>query len=145
MIYPDTSILVSLFLNEVRSESVVQTLQQLNRPLCLSEWTLHELCCSIARAFRDKRISKAESDRVPGEILQLVDELIIGRPLIKINSDQLTPIGSYILIRPELYLRAGDAFHLGIVMQKPDLSLLTSDKHLHSAAQALQIESVLID
>jgi predicted nucleic acid-binding protein len=143
-IYPDTSILISLILNEVRAPKVIERLQQLDSPLCLSEWTLHELHCALARAVLTGRISALDFGKVLDGALDFVSSIKLGGPLISIASYQLENIDSLIMIRPELGLRAADAFHLGIIWGLPEMMLLTSDSLLHAAALALQIDAELI-
>jgi predicted nucleic acid-binding protein len=144
MIYPDTSVLVSLILNEPRADFVTDKLRQLNRPLCLSEWTVHELHCALARAVFLDRISEHDFARVLGEALDFISSIKLGCPLLGIAAYQLSNIDAMIMIKPKLGLRAADAYHLGILLGLPDITLLTADRLLHTAATMLEIDSILI-
>jgi predicted nucleic acid-binding protein len=144
MIYPDTSILISLILNEARADAVADKIRLMDRPLCISDWTVHELHCALARAVFTRRISEQDFAKAHSEAMDLVADIELGCPLIAVASYQLKNIDALIMVKPNLGLRAADAFHLGILLGAPEMSLLTADTNLHAAALGIDIESILI-
>ncbi len=144
MIYPDTNILASLLLNEQRADDVVSKLEELDRKICLSNWTLHELYCTLAKAFRAKRIIRKEYDRLFVELPELIARLNIGATLIKLEPYHLENFGSIILLKPELDIRAADSVHLSILYGREDLTFLTADSRLFGSAIQLNIDCILI-
>jgi predicted nucleic acid-binding protein len=144
MIYPDTNIIASLLLNETRADSVVATLKKLDRKICLSNWTLHELYCVFAKSLRMKIITQQVFDHLFGETLALIEVLNFGAPVIKLEAFHLENISVIILQKPQLDIRAADSVHLGILSANPALTFLTADKRLYNSAAALNIDTILL-
>jgi predicted nucleic acid-binding protein len=140
MVYADTSVLLALFLNELKTQDAWRWVkQQQAGSIAASDWTLTEFSSALAVKVRMKAI----------------DADAHGKTLFAVKRFALNDL---MLIKPEkadfhraaelcdhwqMGLRAGDALHLAIA-ERHGLTVCTLDKVMKESALALglQTESV---
>jgi hypothetical protein len=138
-IYLDTSALAKWYLNEDMSEDVEDYIRQ-HGPVAVSDLTVVEMRCLLARHRREKQISPAIELRVFGTFQE------------DINHGHLTcysiPQGAaaaavrMISVLPRVALRALDALHLAIAREIQADVLVTSDRVMATAARSIGLKVV---
>jgi hypothetical protein len=137
--YFDTSVIFSLYINEVRTPRVDAELRKNPADVIVSPWVDIELKSALSLGVRSGRLhlqdaqtalSDYSSDRAEGRYnLQVIDtrHFITAEQQIAFHNT----------------LRAGDSLHLGIVLVENHL-LVTGDANLAQLAQALGLATVHI-
>ena len=136
MLYLDTSVVVSLLLNDVHSAAVRRWFERRRRDaFAISDWTRVEFASAVARLERmgDLDETQAEAARAVfrNEIESTMDVLRLGREDFGLAVDLLAVRGTE--------LRAGDALHLAIIHNAGLPGFETLDKELARAAKSLRI------
>jgi predicted nucleic acid-binding protein len=152
-LYPDTSVLVSLFLKDGRAEAVEDAIINSGSTIILSRWTILEIVAGLARAVRQTPgqvpgypggFQDQDFARALTAVFDFISEINIGAPIVDILPEAINSAIGFLSVDPTLELRAGDALHIGIMSRLDNAMLLTADKRLHGAAQRLNIQSNLI-
>jgi len=139
IIYCDTSALAKWYINESRSDEVEHYLQ-LHGPVTISELTVVEMRCLLARRRRDQELTA----RLETEIFAAFQEDIRRRFLICLPLPRELAAGAINLmaILGEIPVRSLDAMHLVIAKEASAEVLVTADRIMADAAQALEFEVV---
>ena len=139
MRYFDTSVVVSLYINEGRTASVDAELRKNPADVIISPWVDIELKSALSLGVRSGRLSLQDartafadyrSDRAQGRYhVQVIDtrHFLVAEQHVTFNNT----------------LRAGDSLHLAIVLVEMH-TLVTGDNNLAQLAQALGIATVHI-
>ena len=134
MRYMDTSALVPLLLPEARSAAIRQWFRQLDlAELGISTWTLTEFASAMGGKVRVRAASVDEARRA-NVAFQRLARRSLGQ-LVPTRQDFVDAAG--FLENFALGLRAGDALHVAIARNNHARALVTLDKTLARAAQAL--------
>lgn len=137
--YFDTSVILSLYVNDSFSQLAVEFYRRHAQAATVSDWVDLEGKSALAFLVRTQRLTlegarsalKAyEADRSEGRYRVAT----LSPTDFKAGRNALTLDGS---------LRAGDALHLGIVLRSR-IALVTSDKILHKAAIAAEANSTYL-
>lgn len=139
MRYFDTSVVVSLYINEGRTARVDAELRKNPADVIISPWVDIELKSALSLGVRSGRLSLQDahtafadyrSDRAQGRYnVQMIDinHFMVAEQHIAFNNT----------------LRAGDSLHLAIALVEMH-TLVTGDNNLAQLAQALGIATVHI-
>jgi len=142
IIYFDTSALAKWYLNESRSEDVEAFIQE-RGPVDVSELTLVEMRCLMARRRREGNISRDTELKV---FTTFQDEVRQGI-LVCHSMPEGTAAAALNLFSmvPEVPLRTLDAFHLAIAREIQAELIATADRIMIDAAISLGIGVVRFD
>lgn len=137
--YLDTSAIVSIFIEEARTISVVGLVRSLTEKVLISDLGIGEFSAAVSTAFRTERQSQAEAMEAladfDGWSLERAQALLVAR------DDIATATG--LVRRFELKLLFPDALHLA-VCARADAHLITGDHRQAKAADALGIPVTLV-
>ncbi len=138
-IYFDTSALAKWYINECNSEEVESYLQE-NGPVAISDLTVVEMRCLLARRRRENDISVM----LETEIFATFQEDIRRKFLICHHFPQELAAGAINLmsILGNIPVRSLDAMHLVIAKEISAGVLVTADKVMADAATAFEFEVV---
>jgi len=136
IIYFDTSALAKWYLNETRSDDVEEYLQQ-HGPIAISELTIVEMRCLLARRRREKNLTT----NLEEEIFTTFQEDIRRRFLICHSFPANLAAGAVNLMvfLGDLPVRTLDAMHLVIAKEIGADILVTADHVMADAAEALSL------
>lgn len=139
VIYCDTSALAKWYINENGSDEVERYLQQ-HGPVTISELTVVEMRCHLARRKRDQELTTG----LEAEIFATFQEDIRRRFLICLPLPAELAAGAVNLmaILGEIPVRSLDAMHLVIAKEAGAEVLVTADRIMADAAHALEFEVV---
>lgn len=132
MLYLDTAVVLTLFVEETTSRSVEDWLAARRQPLAFSDWGLTECASALALKLRRGEMDVELAKRCFAAITAFVHEsceFIACAPHHQIEAQRL-------LSRFDLPLSAGDALHLAI-SQHAEATLVTYDKLLAASAKTL--------
>lgn len=136
MRYVDTSVLLTLFLNEAKTADAWAWLKtNQGKPLFASHWTLTELSSALGVKARMKAIDEPERQRVMTAFQRFTASRLT---LVASNPDDFSRAAAW-CDRWALGLRAGDALHLAIA-ERCGLTVCTLDRGMWTAAQALGVD-----
>lgn len=140
VIYFDTSALAKWYINEAGSDEVERYIQQ-HGPVSISELTVVEMRCLLARRKRDKSITRM----LEGRIYAAFEEDIRRRFLICHPLQVGLTAGAVNLISffGDIPLRTLDALHLAISKEISTEILVTADHIMAEAAKAMGLKVVL--
>lgn len=136
-VYFDTSALAKWYINESHSDDVEKYLQK-HGPVTISDLTIVEMRCLLARRRRDKSISS----QMETEAFATFQEDIRGRFLIchPIPDGLASGTINLIALLPDIPIRTLDAMHLMIAKGIPAVELVTADRIMADAGEALGIK-----
>ncbi|MFA7382281.1 MAG: type II toxin-antitoxin system VapC family toxin [Desulfurivibrionaceae bacterium] len=139
-IYFDTSALAKWYLNERQSEAVESYLQQ-HGPVAISDLTVVEMRCLLARRRRDSDITMV----LEAEIFATFQEDIRRRFLIchPFPSDLAAGAVNIMALLGNIPVRSLDAMHLVIAKETGADVLATADRIMADAAKLLEFEVIL--
>ena len=139
VIYFDTSALAKWYINECHSEEVESHLQE-HGPVAVSDLTVVEMRCLLARRRREKEITVM----LETEIFATFQEDIRRRFLICHHFPPELAAGAVNLmaILGNIPVRSLDAMHLVIAKEIGADVLVTADRVMADAAKALEFEVV---
>jgi len=137
IIYFDTSALAKWYINETGSTEVESFIQE-NGPVAISDLTIVEMRCLLARRRREKHLTR----QVEEEIFATFQEDIRRRFLICHPFPPGLAEGSVNLMAllPNIPLRTLDAMHLVIAKDINSDLLATADRIMMEAAEALSLK-----
>jgi predicted nucleic acid-binding protein len=125
IIYFDTSALAKWYLNEARSDDVERYIQE-HGPLAISELTMVEMRCLLARRRREKNIdSKMEAQVFATFQEDIRHNFLICHPLPK---NLVSGSVNLLSVLADVPLRTLDALHLMIAKEIQTDILATADK-----------------
>lgn len=139
IIYFDTSALAKWYINETRSDDVESYIQQ-HGPVAISELTIVEMRCLLARRRREKNLTV----EVEAEIFATFQEDIRKRFLICHPFPVGMAAGAVNLMAflSNIPVRTLDAMHLVIAKEIGADLLVTADHIMAEAAEALSLKVV---
>jgi hypothetical protein len=134
IIYVDTSALAKWYINEARSEDVETYIQE-HGPVAISDLTVVEMRCLLARRRREKTIDV----KMEMEIFATFQEDIRQRFLICHPLPQGLAAGAVNLLSrlTDIPLRTLDALHLMIARELPADVIVTADTVMAAGAKAM--------
>jgi uncharacterized protein len=137
VIYFDTSALAKWYINEANSDDVEKYLQK-HGPVAISDLTIVEMRCLLARRRRDKSITA----QVETEAFATFQEDIRRRFLTCHPLPDGLAAGTLNLIAllPNIAIRTLDAMHLMIAKEISAVELVTADRIMADGAEALRIK-----
>lgn len=135
MVYADTSLLLSLFLNEPRTRDAWRWINcQPANAILASDWTLTEISSALGVKARMQVIDEATHGQVLGAVRRFA---AIRLEITAAESADFRRAGE-LCDRWQLGLRAGDALHLAIA-ERRGLRVCTLDRGMYGAAVALEL------
>jgi hypothetical protein len=139
VIYFDTSALAKWYINEAHSDDVEKYLQK-HGPVAISDLTIVEMRCLLARRRRDKSITS----QIETEAFATFQEDIRRRFLTCHPSPEGLAAGTINLIAllPDVPIRTLDAMHLMIAKEISATELVTADRIMADGAEALGIKVI---
>lgn len=134
--YLDTSLLVPAVFREPLSEEVLAWLENAAPgSLALSSWSHAELTSAIGRLVRMKLMRPSVATRTLSTFRNWASKAFVTINPTRADFDR----AALMLDNFAMGLRAPDALHLAIVANRRDLTLVTFDAGLSSAARKLDI------
>ena len=142
IIYFDTSALAKWYLNEKGSDDVEKYIQT-NGPVDISELTVVEMRCLLARRRREKSIDSKTEIKVFSTFQEDIrKEFLICHPFPK----GLAPGAVNLLsVLSEVPLRTLDALHLSVANEIQTDILATADRVMADAAKEMGLSVVRFD
>jgi hypothetical protein len=139
IVYFDTSALAKWYLNEESSHDVEQYIQE-HGPVAISELTVVEMRCLLARRRREKQIDPKLEIRVFGTFEEDIREGF----LVCHSLPNGVPEGAVNLISvlPDVPLRTLDALHLVIAKEIHADVVATADRVMAEGARAMDLSVV---
>ena len=139
IIYFDTSSLAKWYINESKSDDVEKYIQQ-HGPVSISDLTVVEMRCLLARRRREKNITA----RMEMEIFSTFQEDIRRRFLIchPFPADLAAGTVNLMSLLSDIPVRTLDALHLMIANELSTDILATSDDVMAKGAKALGLKVV---
>ena len=139
VIYFDTSALAKWYINEAHSDDVEKYLQK-HGPVAISDLTIVEMRCLLARRRRDKSITA----QIETEAFATLQEDIRRRFLTCHPLPEGLAAGTINLIAllPGVPIRTLDAMHLMIAKEISATELVTADRTMADGAEALGIKVI---
>lgn len=139
LIYFDTSALAKWYINEARSDDVEEYLQH-HGPVAISDLTIVEMRCLLARRRRDKSITL----KMELEIFSTFQEDIRQRHLIchPFPSGLASGTINLMALLADIPVRTLDALHLMIAKEIASVSLATADHIMAAGGKALGLKVV---
>jgi len=140
VIYFDTSALAKWYINETRSDDVEKYIQQ-NGPVAISDLTVVEMRCLLARRRREKSITQ----QLEMEIFATFREDLRQRFLIchPFPADLAEGTINLLTLLSDIPIRTLDALHLMIAKEIFTEELVTADRIMAEGAKALGIKVLL--
>ena len=134
IVYFDTSALAKWYLNEARSEEVEKYLQE-HGPVVISDLTVVEMRCLLARRRREKSISTT----MEMEVFAVFQEDIRQRHLVchPLPSGLTAGALNLLPVLSEVPVRTVDLLHLMIAKEISADILATADRSMAAGAKAL--------
>ena len=142
IIYFDTSALAKWYLNEARSDDVERYIQE-HGPVAMSELTVVEMRCLLARRRREKNIdSKMEAQVFATFQEDIRQSFLICHPLPK---DLTAGSVNLVSLLADVPLRTLDALHLMIAKEIQADILATADKIMATGGKLMGFGVVRFD
>jgi predicted nucleic acid-binding protein len=142
VIYFDTSALAKWYLNEARSDDVEKYIQE-HGPVAISELTVVELRCLLARRRRERNIDLKMEMRVFATFQEDIRQnFLICHPLRK---NLAAGAVSLLSILADVPLRTLDALHLMIAKEIQTDILATADRIMAAGGKAMGFSVVRFD
>jgi predicted nucleic acid-binding protein len=133
MIYFDAAYIAKCYLNEPGAEPV-RKLAQGTQGVCSSELGRLEFACAVQRHRREGHINAREARQALANFKQ--DEESGVWHWLPITSALIGQVWEWVNSLPkEVFLRAGDAIHLGCAREHGFREIYTSDRHMLGGAR----------
>lgn len=130
--YFDTSYVIKFYLNEPESPKIRQMVQSAGI-IRSSFWTLTEFHAALHRNVREGSFSAQDARAVSRDFFEHVETGVWE--LVPVNRYLLDRVSARLLSAPkDLFLRAGDAFHLTTASDLGEPEIWSSDRHMLAAA-----------
>lgn len=140
MIYLDTSVLLPFYRNEILSEKIQAFLNLNHKSVMISELTLIEFSCALARWTRTKELTEHHAAIIEKALnTDINNNCFAVKPLSSIVYKQ----ARVWLVQRKTALKAFDALHLATSFSL-NAKLITADWILASAANTFAVPSELI-
>lgn len=137
MLYLDTAVLLTLFVEERTSSAVETWLSRQRQPLAFSDWGLTECASALGLKCRRGELTPKAAASALEEMSRFVGECC--EPIACAHHHQMS--ARELLGRFDLPLRAGDALHLAI-SRHSRATLVTYDQLLLTSAKQLRIKAL---
>lgn len=139
-LYLDTSVLVSIYIPEKHSESIINLLQESPEKPCVSRLAEVEFFAALALKKRIKELQQAQINAAVKLFHHHLDQLIYEKIYI---TDVVFTSAMQLLSEAKSPLRTLDALHLACssIIQA---TLVTADKFLYKSAKIFNIPSILL-
>jgi len=142
IIYFDTSALAKWYLNEARSDDVEKYIQE-HGPVAISELTVVEIRCLLARRRREKNINlKMEAQVFATFQEDIRQNFLICHPLPK---NLAAGAINLLSVLADVPLRTLDALHLMIAKEIQTDVLATADRIMAAGGKAMGFSVVRFD
>jgi predicted nucleic acid-binding protein len=142
VIYFDTSALAKWYLNEARSDDVEKYIQE-HGPVAISELTVVEMRCLLARRRRERNIDlKIEAQVFATFQEDIRQNFLICQPLPK---NLATGAVNLLSVLADVPLRTLDALHLMIAKEIQTDILATADKIMAAGGKLMGLGVVRFD
>lgn len=134
-LYLDTAYVAKCYLNEPDADRVRKLVRE-QSGLTSSAWCRAELACIIHRHVREGALARAQARGLHDLFLGDVRDGVWS--LSPVSTELLETIEGKLrrLRRRNLFLRAGDAVHLGTASEHGFREIWTDDRHMLAAAPA---------
>ncbi|MGL4240207.1 MAG: type II toxin-antitoxin system VapC family toxin [Beijerinckiaceae bacterium] len=137
--YLDTSVLIAAFAREAEADRVFDWIAgSASGGLAISPWVSTEFSSALAIKVRRSDMPPEERNAALADFRTFVDSAAVVWALENRHFRDAAALCD----RPDLSLRAGDALHLALVLDRGS-ALLTSDRTLFAAARALGAIAVM--
>jgi len=136
MLYLDTAVLVTLFVDEDTSAAVQSWLSRRKQEFACSDWSLTEATSALGIKVRRGDLDSEAALRIQERIVQFVSQQCTCLPCLRPHHQQ----ASAWLTRFELGLRAGDALHLAVAAAN-GATIASYDKTMLIGAKALGLKA----
>ena len=141
MLYLDTSVVVSLVLNDTHSATVRKWFERKKREqFAISDWTRVEFASAVARLERMAQLDRGQADAARRAFRDEVESALEILPLHREDFGLAVDL----LAVPPSGLRAGDSLHLAIARNAALPGFETLDETLARAAKLLKIPAHLL-
>jgi predicted nucleic acid-binding protein len=142
VIYFDTSALAKWYLNEERSQDVERYIQE-HGPVAISDLTVVEMRCLLARRRREGHIDPKMESRVFATFQEDIRQnFLICHPFPEgLAAGTVNLVSAH----PDIPLRTLDAFHLVIAKAIQTDKLATADRMMAAAGKAMGLSVVRFD
>jgi predicted nucleic acid-binding protein len=128
-------VIVALLASEIHSEAADRWIRiQQFENLTTSTWTLTEVGSALARKYRDGDLNQTSYDRAVSQS----KFLLAGLQPMTIREREFRLAGTKMVVAPPRGLRAGDALHLAVVVER-GCELATLDRRFAEAASAIGV------
>lgn len=140
MVYIDTSALVPIFIQEPKSEAVIDWVENAGERLAISEWSMVEFASAAAIKVRTKQITAILARQASLRLYDFAQKhLAIAVPG---REEFHRAVG--LASNDSLKLRAGDALHLAIAASLNAGRVLCLDQAMAESAKALGMKVVTV-
>lgn len=139
-IYLDTSVLVSIYVPEKHSKSILNLLTNSKERFCVSRLVETEFFSALAIKKRTKELSQSDINSITVLFHHHMSQLIYEKVYI---TDAVYDTAIYFLTLYKTQLRTLDALHLACAANI-NAKLITADKVLAKSAEQLQVQTELI-
>jgi predicted nucleic acid-binding protein len=142
IIYFDTSALAKWYLNESRSDEVERYIQK-HGPVAISELTVVEMRCLLARRRREREIDS----RIENQVFAIFKEDMRQHSLIchPLPDELAAGAVNLLSVLSDLPLRTLDTLHLVIAKEIQTRVLVTADKVMAAGGKAMGFSVVRFD
>lgn len=139
MRYFDSSLVVSLLSNELRTESLQQWFSGLDpTELCISEWNLAEFRSAMSFKRRTQQMTIDQRQRAEAVFQHYVGSYFKLLPVTSFDFRRAAEIAD----REDINIRAADALHLAVA-EAHGATLCTLDKKMYVAAGVLSMHRLV--
>lgn len=136
MIYLDTSFLAPFYIQEATSSQVEAILLKVSiGKLAISHWTRVEFASLLARRLRMGELTAENVEKVMEAFVTNINNTYVCFPVEPTDFNQAATL----LMQGNTALRAGDALHLSIALNRKTDNFLTLDRKLLAAANVLGV------
>lgn len=140
MTYFDAAYIAKCYLNEPGAERV-RELARHAVDLCSCEWARVEFACILQRHLREGHLKAREARDVLRDLHE--DEKAGVWRWLPITSALLDDVWSEVNQLPKnVFLRAGDAIHLGCARQNGVRAIYTNDRHMLAGARHFGLQGI---
>jgi uncharacterized protein len=138
ILYLDTSVLLSLHLNDSKTEVVTNRLSRTKYDFAVSAWGVTEAASALGILVRRREVDP----RLAVEVLENIGLLVAESQLFPVDADAYRMATQW-LSDFHLGLRAGDALHTAIC-KTHDVTMTTTDRPLLRIAKKLRVKCLAL-
>ncbi len=139
-LYLDTSLLVPLYVEEAASDRTGAWFEAQTVELVVSDWTLVEFASALGLKVRTRQLTARQADDAQAKFDETLSSGLRILPV-----ERSTFARAQLLLRQyTLGLRAGDALHLAMCIDREPRILATADRVLYAAARSLRQAAIRV-